>query len=77
MKYERILPLLVFIFLVGILVLIQSPAIKNREAASRENVGVLRVMDGDTIKVLINNKEDAVRLIGIDSPEVLDERKPV
>jgi len=26
---------------------------------------------------LINNKEDTVRLIGIDSPEVLDERKPI
>lgn len=35
------------------------------------------VIDGDTIKVLINNKEETVRLIGIDTPEVVDPRKPV
>ncbi len=44
---------------------------------NRSLAKVMKVVDGDTIKVLINNKEDIVRLIGIDSPEVLDERKPV
>ncbi len=38
---------------------------------------VIKVVDGDTIKVLINNKEDTVRLIGIDTPETVDPRKPV
>lgn len=38
---------------------------------------VMKVVDGDTIRVLIDNKEDTVRLIGIDSPEVLDDQKPV
>jgi micrococcal nuclease len=38
---------------------------------------VSKVIDGDTIKVLIEGKEETIRLIGIDSPEVLDERKPV
>lgn len=41
------------------------------------SVKVIYVVDGDTIRVLIDSKEDTVRLIGIDSPEVLDEKKPV
>lgn len=44
---------------------------------NRVSAQVLKVIDGDTIRVLINNKEDTVRLIGIDSPEIVDERKPV
>ncbi|WP_308012471.1 thermonuclease family protein [Arthrobacter sp. M4] len=35
------------------------------------------VTDGDTIRVTINGKSTPVRLIGIDSPEVTDPRKPV
>lgn len=31
---------------------------------------VLKVVDGDTIKVLVNNREVSVRLFGIDAPEV-------
>ena len=38
---------------------------------------VLKVIDGDTIDVLINEKKEIVRLIGIDTPEVVDPRKPV
>jgi len=38
---------------------------------------VTRVVDGDTVKVLIDNKEDTVRLIGIDAPETVDPKKPV
>ena len=38
---------------------------------------VVRVIDGDTIKVLISDKEEAVRLIGIDAPEITDSRKTI
>lgn len=38
---------------------------------------VVKVIDGDTIEVSLNGKVEKVRLIGIDSPETLDERKPV
>lgn len=38
---------------------------------------VIEVVDGDTIKVLMNNKEETVRPIGIDTPEVADPRIPV
>ena len=49
-----------------------TPLVLNQEIAK-----VTRVVDGDTIKVLINNKEESVRLIGIDAPETVDPRKPV
>lgn len=38
---------------------------------------ILTVIDGDTIEVLIDNKKEVVRLIGINSPETVDPRKPV
>lgn len=38
---------------------------------------VSSVIDGDTIKVVIDNQQEALRLIGIDSPETVDPRKPV
>jgi len=42
------------------------------------HVEVLKVVDGDTIDVLYNGKKEAVRLIGIDTPEVyfVSDRKP-
>ena len=42
-----------------------------------ERVKVVRVVDGDTIEVLINGKTESVRYIGIDTPETVDPRKPV
>ena len=41
------------------------------------NYPVIRVVDGDTIIVRINNKEERIRLIGLDTPETVDPRKPV
>jgi len=38
---------------------------------------VVRVVDGDTIVVLQNGKKENVRLIGVDTPETVDPRKPV
>ncbi len=38
---------------------------------------VLRVVDGDTIDIDIIDKKERVRLIGIDTPEIVDPRKPV
>ncbi len=44
---------------------------------ARQKATVLRVVDGDTIHVEIDNKEETVRLIGVDTPETVDPRKPV
>lgn len=38
---------------------------------------VAAVIDGDTIQVLIDGKKETLRLIGIDTPETVDPRKPV
>ena len=38
---------------------------------------VSKVIDGDTIQVLMNSDKIKVRLIGIDTPELVDPRKPV
>jgi endonuclease YncB( thermonuclease family) len=38
---------------------------------------VLSVTDGDTIRVCVDGKSTRIRLIGIDTPEVRDPRKPV
>lgn len=38
---------------------------------------VVRVIDGDTIVVLINGVETKVRLIGVDTPETVHPQKPV
>jgi micrococcal nuclease len=40
-------------------------------------VKVVSVVDGDTIKVSIDGVTQTVRLIGIDTPETVDPRKPV
>lgn len=38
---------------------------------------VLRVVDGDTIVVTLNGAKEKVRLIGVDTPETVDPRRPV
>lgn len=38
---------------------------------------VISVSDGDTIKVLIDKKIETIRLIGVDTPETVDPRRPV
>lgn len=41
------------------------------------DVRVTKVIDGDTIQVVIDSKKETIRLIGIDSPETVDPRKQV
>ncbi len=38
---------------------------------------VVRVVDGDTVRVSINNEEKTIRLIGINTPETVDPRREV
>lgn len=47
------------------------------ENSNVESYKVVSVVDGDTIKVVINGKTETLRLIGIDTPETVDPRKPV
>ncbi len=38
---------------------------------------IIKVVDGDTISVSMNGKTETLRLIGINTPETVDPRKPV
>lgn len=49
----------------------------STQAQKSDLVKVVSVVDGDTIKVLIDGTTKTVRLIGIDTPETVDPRKPV
>jgi micrococcal nuclease len=45
--------------------------------ADGANATVVRVVDGDTIVVDLGGSETDVRLIGLDTPETVDPRRPV
>ena len=45
--------------------------------ADSNSYQVTRVIDGDTIEVSIDGKTESIRLIGINTPETVDPRKPV
>jgi micrococcal nuclease len=46
-------------------------------AARPANAVVERVVDGDTVQVRLGGGHHTVRLIGIDTPETVDQRRPV
>ena len=50
-------------------ILVDSPVIRT--------YAVTKVVDGDTIAVLMDGKKVTIRLIGMDTPETVDPRKPV
>lgn len=47
------------------------------QAPTQELSSVSRVIDGDTVVLNINGKDETIRLIGINTPETKDPRKPV
>lgn len=38
---------------------------------------VIKIIDGDTLSVSLNGKIETIRVIGIDTPETVDPRKPI
>ena len=60
-----------------------NSAAKNIATVFKSNIkkseyaDVIRVVDGDTVDILVNGKEDRVRLLGINAPETVDPRRPV
>ena len=49
----------------------------NKDIRKSPTYQVLRVTDGDTIHINYNGKDEKVRLIGLDTPETKDPRKPI
>ncbi len=66
---------------VAVILYVQRPAQNPGKYAEliKENVlyKVIKVLDGDTLIANVSGHEVTVRLIGIDTPEVVDPRKPV
>lgn len=50
---------------------------KDNDTAISSLYQVVSVTDGDTIKVEIGGKTETIRIIGLDTPETKDPRKPV
>lgn len=55
----------------------ETPLANKKTITDSNLYSVFSVVDGDTIKVNIDGKTETLRLIGIDTPETLDPRKPV
>ncbi len=56
---------------------IQAPPTLPGEPGDHEVAYVVRAIDGDTIEVEIVGESHDVRLLGIDTPESVDPRRPV
>ena len=56
---------------------VAAPQHRGAPPTGSTSAFVTKVVDGDTIHVRIGTTNETVRLIGIDTPEVVDPRKPV
>lgn len=62
---------------------VEQPAsvIQSNDSAVAKEEGVkykiIQVVDGDTIRIEVDGVVESVRIIGMDTPEVVDPRKPV
>ena len=56
---------------------VSESLLANEDIRKSPTYQVLRVTDGDTIHINYNGKNEKVRLIGLDTPETKDPRKPI
>ena len=54
-----------------------KPTVSSIQTPQYIYYSVINVVDGDTIKINMNGTTETLRLIGIDTPETVDPRKPV
>lgn len=50
---------------------------KETEMDKKKLFKIVKVTDGDTITAIIRGKNESIRLLGIDTPETVDPKKPV
>lgn len=72
-----IILILSFIYQVGITANPQAFTSPTSATTTTAFYSVVRVVDGDTIVVSLDNVEEKIRLIGINTPETVDPRRPV
>ena len=83
--YQRLMKTLLTLVVVGLLAVFNPPqtSLVKQETITpfpspSITLGVVeRVVDGDTIVVKVNDVVEKIRLIGVDTPEVVDPRKLV
>src|SRR3989344_8068933 len=54
-----------------------APDVTGTPALPQNTYAVSKVIDGDTISIMKDGKAVTLRLIGLDTPETVDPRKPV
>ncbi|MCK4892255.1 MAG: thermonuclease family protein [Candidatus Pacebacteria bacterium] len=80
--------ILVFIFsltIVGLIYLLSNFLFIDKTEFDNSNLDktqnklykIIKVIDGDTVVVMIGGKNETIRLIGINTPEIVDPRRPV
>jgi micrococcal nuclease len=74
-KYNKLILIGGILLLSGLVLAFEKYSTKTTLAANTYEVK--KVIDGDTLEILKDGKIEKVRLIGIDTPEILDPRKPV
>ena len=84
MRRKRIAGSIFFAIVLLILIALRDPSVTDvREptlSGATSTVGtypVSRIVDGDTIHILKDDKNVSVRFIGVDTPETVDPRRPV
>ncbi|MEY2664603.1 MAG: hypothetical protein RIT04_411 [Candidatus Parcubacteria bacterium] len=72
----------ILVIIAGVVIYFAQPASGLNKASRRVTIDpdqayrVERVIDGDTLVARVNGQEATIRLIGMDTPEVVDPRKP-
>jgi len=56
---------------------VAEPQIPIKDFSGMQAYKVVRIVDGDTVVLLIQGKKTRVRLIGVDTPETVHPQKPV
>lgn len=56
---------------------VASPSAQVVPSLDENKFAVVKVFDGDTFQIEINGQKVSVRMIGIDTPETIDPRRPV
>jgi len=73
----RSLIVAIVVTLAGLVLASSAQAYPTMPQGIQGQYTVVKVVDGDTIHVNVNGQKLKIRLIGIDTPEVVDPRKPV
>jgi micrococcal nuclease len=71
-------PALRYALMLGSLILALAIGVTHAQVSATTPADVVRVVDGDTVDVRFDGgKLERLRLIGMDTPELVDPRKPV